>query len=65
MATITVSRKQLKDTVKESVREALAQELMWLRALILPLVSENEQRDIENRYVKPTQKAAKTRKIQT
>ena len=64
MATITISRKELKDTVKEGVREVLAQELMSLRALVLPFVSENEQRDIEKRYVKPTRKAVKTRSIQ-
>ncbi|MBI4810659.1 MAG: hypothetical protein HY800_04315 [Ignavibacteriales bacterium] len=60
MTTITISRKELKDAVKESVREVLSQELISLRALLIPLVSKNEQRDIEKRYVKPTRKTAKT-----
>ncbi|MBI4546466.1 MAG: hypothetical protein HY707_00690 [Ignavibacteriae bacterium] len=64
MATITISKRELKDTVKEGVREVLAQELMSLRALVLPFVSENEHRDIEKRYVKPTRKAVKTRSVQ-
>ena len=64
MPSITISRKELKDTVKESVREVLAQEMMSLRALIIPFVSDKEQNDIEKRYGKPSHKVAKSRRIQ-
>jgi hypothetical protein len=40
--------------IKESVKEVLEQEMMRLRALMLPYVSKAEQKDIERRYKKPT-----------
>jgi len=60
-----VSRKELKSIVKESLREVFSQELMRIRALLLPAVSPKEQRDIEKRYGKPSRtcKAAKTLEI--
>jgi len=60
MATITIPRKELKTIVKESVREILEQESMKFRALLFPLVSQKEQRDIEKRYGKPSRKIAKS-----
>lgn len=60
MATITIPKKELKRVVKESVREVFSQELMKLRALLLPFVSSKEQKDIEKRYGKPSRGAAKT-----
>lgn len=60
MATITVPKKELKAVIKESVREVLEQELMKLRALLLPFVSPKEQRDIERRYGKPGRKTVKS-----
>ena len=64
MAANTISKRELKNTVKEGVREVLTQELMSLRALLLPFVSESEQRDIEKRYVKPVRKPVRTKNIQ-
>lgn len=58
MATIT--EQKLKRFIKEGVREALAAELMKLRALALPDVSDREQRDIERRHGKPSRRVAKT-----
>jgi hypothetical protein len=58
MATIT-SDKKLKSLIKESVREVLGTELMKLRALALPEVPDKEQKDIEKRYGKPSQRRAK------
>jgi hypothetical protein len=52
-----VSEKKLKGIIKESVREALQSELMQLRALFLPEVSNEEQNDIEKRYGKPSRKS--------
>jgi hypothetical protein len=64
MVSITISKKELKETVKESVREVLSQELKSLRAALVPLASDEEQKDIETRYRKPIRKAVKSRKIQ-
>lgn len=60
MATITIPKKELKTAVKESVREVLEQELMKFRALLLPAVSQKEQKDIERRYSKPTRQISKS-----
>lgn len=38
MAAITIPKKELKTVVKESVREVFTQELMKLRALLLPFL---------------------------
>ena len=59
MATIT-SDKKLKSLIKESVREVLGTELMKLRALALPEVSDKEQKDVEKRYGKPSRKRQKS-----
>jgi hypothetical protein len=53
MDKITISKKDLKILIKESVKEVLEQEMMRLRALMLPYVSNAEQKDIERRYNKP------------
>lgn len=60
---ITISKKELKNVVKESVREVINQELIKLRALLLPYVSPREQREIESLYGKPSRKVAKTLEI--
>ncbi len=59
MAT-NVSNKKLKGLIKESVREVLQAELMKLRALALPEVTEKEQKDIEKLYGKPSRRKAKS-----
>lgn len=64
MATITIPKTELKTVVKESVREVLVQELMKFRALLLPLVSKKEQKDIERRYGKPIRRVAKSIEIE-
>lgn len=56
---ITLQKSELKNAIREGVREALADELARSRAVFLPYVSEKEQKDIEKRYGKPTRKAAK------
>lgn len=56
----TVNARKLKTLIKESVKEVLETELMKLRALALPEVSEKEQKDIEKRYGKPSRKRAKS-----
>lgn len=59
MVTLT-SDKKLRSLIKESVREVLGTELMKLRALALPEVSDKEQKDIEKRYGKPSRKRTKS-----
>ncbi len=60
MDTITILRKELRMLVKESVREVFAQEFMKFRALLLPSVSQKEQKNIEELYGKPSRNAAKS-----
>ncbi len=60
MPTITILEKELKTVLKESIREVLSQELMKFRALLLPAVSQREQKDIEKLYGRPSRKIAKS-----
>jgi len=62
--TITISKKELKDIVKESIREILEQESMKYRASVLPWVSSAEQKDIEKHYGQPRRKVAKSVELQ-
>jgi hypothetical protein len=64
MNKIEISKKDLKILIKESVKEVLEQEIMRLRALMLPYVSKAEQKDIERRYKKPTRRAIKKIEIE-
>jgi hypothetical protein len=64
MSNIIISKKDLKILIKESVKEVLEQEIMRLRALMLPYVSRAEQKDIERRYKKPTRRAIKKIEIE-
>jgi hypothetical protein len=64
MDNIIISKKDLKILIKESVKEVLAQEIMRLRALMLPYVSKAEQKDIERRYKKPIRRAIKKIEIE-
>lgn len=59
MAT-AVSDKKLKSLIKESLKEVLEAELMKLRAFLLPEVSREEQKDIEECYGRPARKRTKT-----
>jgi hypothetical protein len=64
MSNIIISKKDLKILIKESVKEVLEQEIMRLRALMLPYVSKAEQKDIERRYKKPTRRVIKKIEIE-
>jgi len=63
MSMVSISKRELKAAVKESVREVLSEELMDLRALLLPLASRSEQKDIEKRYRRPSHKPVKSLNI--
>ena len=58
-----LNRRQFKLLIKESVKEAFNTELMKIKALLLPHVSQKEQREIERLYEKPTREISKTYKI--
>ena len=58
--TTNVSEKKLKGLIKEGLREVLETELMKLRALALPEVSDKEQKDIEKRYGAPSRRREKS-----
>jgi len=60
MVVITIPKTELKSVIKESVKEALSQELMKLRSLALPFIAQKEQKDIEKKYGKPSRKISKT-----
>jgi hypothetical protein len=64
MRNITISKKDLKILIKESVKEVLEQEMMKLRALMLPYVSKDEQKDIERRYKNPLRRHIKRIEIE-
>ncbi|QWR77147.1 hypothetical protein [Candidatus Magnetomonas plexicatena] len=50
---LTISHEQLKAIVKESVKEALEEELIKMRLMFFPETSDKEMLDISNRYGKP------------
>lgn len=54
----TVRHEDLKTIIKESVKEALEEELTKLRLMFFPEVSDKEMLDIVSRYEKPSKKSA-------
>lgn len=60
MAKTIVAEDRLRALIKESVKEAIENEVMKLRALALPNVSDKEQVDIEKRYGTPSRRKAKS-----
>ena len=59
----TMSHKELKSIVKESVKEALEEELVKVRLMFFPDASYKEMRDISSRYGKPEKKSVHSEKI--
>jgi hypothetical protein len=53
----TVSHAELKSIIKESVKEALEEEMIRVRLLLFPEVSDKEMLDISDRYGKPEKKS--------
>ena len=64
MATVTIFERRLKALVRESVHEVLTEELVKLRAFFSPFVSSREQKDIENRYGKPSRKMSRSIRVE-
>lgn len=59
----TVSHNELKNIIKESVKEALEEEIIKLRLMFFPEISDKEMRDIVNQYEKPEKKSVYAEKI--
>ena len=53
----TVNQMELKSLIKESVKEALEEELIKVRLMFFPEVSDKEMRKIAGRYEKPERKS--------
>ena len=47
MPSLTITKNDIREIVTESVRDTLSSEFMKFRALVLPLVSLKEQKEIE------------------
>ena len=53
-----VRHEELKTIIKESVKEALEEELSKLRLMFFPEVSDKEMREIITHYEKPEKKSS-------
>jgi len=60
MITTTIFRRDIKKIIKDSIHEALEQELMRLRVIATPFVSAKEQKEIEKLYGKPSRHIGKS-----
>ncbi|PIQ44770.1 MAG: hypothetical protein COW04_11260 [Deltaproteobacteria bacterium CG12_big_fil_rev_8_21_14_0_65_43_10] len=58
-----VRHEELKTIIKESVKEALEEELAKLRLMFFPEVSDKELHEIISRYGKPEKKSAREETI--
>ena len=59
-ATISFNEQKLKTLIKESVREGIRAEILKLRVAFLPYIDNKEQKEIEQKYGKPSRKVVKT-----
>ena len=51
---------RLKDLIREAVRDVLEEEVMKVKLLLTPYVSDEEQREIEESYGQPSKEVART-----
>lgn len=51
---------KLKEIVKEAVKDALEDEIMKMRLLFAPYASDEEHKEIEKSYGKPSKEIART-----
>ncbi len=66
MEKITIDKSELKSIIQESVREAIADEMMKLRALLTKEISDSEMKEIQEHYGIPSEKkeVAKSKDIE-
>jgi len=51
---------KLKDIIKDAVKDVFEEEMMKLRLLLIPYVSDEEQREIEESYGEPSKEVTST-----
>ena len=51
---------KLKDIIKDAVKDVFEEEMMKLRLLLIPYVSDEEQMEIEERYGGPSKEVTST-----
>jgi len=54
METIVIEKDELAKLIKKAVKESMEIEFMKLRASLVPYISNEEQKDIETLYGKPS-----------
>ena len=59
-----ISENKFRKIVKDAVRDALEEEMVKLRLLITPNISDEEQKEIEISYKKPSKLVGKTLLLQ-
>jgi hypothetical protein len=55
-----VDETKLRDIIREAVRDVLEEEMMKLRLLFIPYISNEEQKEIEESYREPSKEVART-----
>jgi hypothetical protein len=55
-----IKEAKLREIVREAVRDALTEEFGKLRLALVPYISDEEQKEIEAIYAKPSKKAVRT-----
>ncbi|PIQ94378.1 MAG: hypothetical protein COV68_04920 [Nitrospirae bacterium CG11_big_fil_rev_8_21_14_0_20_41_14] len=60
----TYDEEKLKDIIKEAVRDVLEDELMKMRLLLAPYVSDEEQKEIEESYGKPSKEVVRALRLE-
>jgi len=51
---------KLKNIIKDAVRDVLEEEMIKLRLLFAPYISDEEQRELEENYRQPSKDVART-----
>ena len=68
MSTLSISKKEMEliieRAVRESVKEVLSLEIRKSRSFLIPYVSDEEQREIEKKYKKPSKRFKKLAEIE-
>ncbi len=55
-----INEVKLKNIIKDAVRDVLEEEMIKLRLLFAPYISDEEQREIEENYRQPSKDVART-----
>ncbi len=55
-----INEVKLKNIIKDAVRDVLEEEMIKLRLLFAPYISDEEQRELEENYREPSKDVART-----